>query len=109
MTSHRITRLAHPRIQAEVAHQLARRGEPADVANGGDEGRCCLDIDTGHRHQPLDFRPGQRGLSDRPIQCRYLTIEELDLAQAAIEGEPLVDGQLQRGDPRYVHLCRTRR
>ena len=39
--------LAHARVEAEVADQLARRGEAADVADRGHEGRRGLHVDAG--------------------------------------------------------------
>ena len=41
------TRLAHPRIEPDIAHELLRRGETADVANRRDEACGHDDVDAG--------------------------------------------------------------
>jgi len=41
------TRLAHPRIEPDIAHELLRRGETADLANRRDEACGHDDVDAG--------------------------------------------------------------
>jgi hypothetical protein len=53
------SRLAHPWVEAEVADELARRGEATEIADRGHEGRCRLHVDAGDAHQPQDSRPGK--------------------------------------------------
>ena len=50
------TRLAHPRIEPDIAHELLRRGEAADVADRGDEACGHDDVDAGDGQQALDGR-----------------------------------------------------
>ena len=97
--------LADARVEAEVADQLARRGEAADVADRGHEGRRRLHVDAGDGHQPQQLRPGERLLGDLAIERGDLGVEEVDLAQTAIEGQPLVDRQLQPGQPAAAALA----
>ena len=97
--------LAHARVEAEVADELARRGEAADVADRGHERRRGLHVDARDGHQPQDLRPGERLLGDLAIERGDLGVEEVDLAQAAVECQPLVDGQLQPRQPAPARLA----
>src|SRR5512132_145992 len=50
------TRLPHARVKAEVAHQLLRAPEPADVADRRHQSGRYGQIDTRDRHQSPDRR-----------------------------------------------------
>ena len=56
---------------------------------------CTL---TPARSSPQRPRPAQRLTAIRR-RARRLAVEEVDLAQTALEGQPLVEPQLQRGEP----------
>src|SRR4051794_9816498 len=86
-------------IEAEVADEFARRGKAADLADRGHEGRCGLHVDAGDAHQPQHLRPGERLLGDLAVERGDFLVEEVDLAQAAVEGQPLIEGQLQLAQP----------
>ena len=100
MTRRADARLADLGVQAEVADQLARLVEAADVADGGDERRRGHQAHPGHGHQSLDRLGAERVLGDRALEDRDLAVEEVDLAQAPVDGLALVAGQLERGQPR---------
>jgi hypothetical protein len=86
-------------FQPEVADELARIMEAPDLADGGDERRGGHQAHAGDGHQPLDLCRGQRTLGDHALEDRDLGVEEVDLAQAPIDGLTLVAGQLELGQP----------
>ena len=92
--------LTDPRVEAEICGQLAPVGEAADVADGGHEGRRDDHVDAGDGHQPLDLGPAQRLGGDQLIDLRDLRVEEVDLAQAGVDGLALADRQLLISQPR---------
>ena len=87
-------RLTDPRIEAEVGRQLAPIREAVDVADGGHERRRDDHVDAGDGHQPLDLGPPQRVGGDELVDLRDLRVEEVDLAQAGIDGLALAGRQL---------------
>ena len=48
------SRLPHPRVQPEIAHQLLRAVEPADVADRRHDAGGDRQIDAGDCHQSID-------------------------------------------------------
>lgn len=60
------TGLADARIEAEIADQLARRPEAADIADRGQERRRADHVDARAGHQPACLPRGQRGLGNEP-------------------------------------------
>ena len=62
------TGLAHARVEPEIAHQLLRAGETADIADRRHQPRRNRQIDTGDRHQPLDRHIVQRTLRDLAVE-----------------------------------------
>ena len=48
------TRLAHPRIEPDIAHEFLRRGEASDVANRGDKACRHDDVDAGDGQEAPD-------------------------------------------------------
>jgi len=66
------TRLAHPRIEPDIAHELLRRGETADVANRRDEACGHDDVDAGDSQEALDGRIRRRlKVTDRHTAVDY--------------------------------------
>jgi hypothetical protein len=58
-----------------------------------------LHVDAGDGHQAQHLGPAQRLTGDLGVELTDLGVEEVDLAQTAIEGQPLVKRQLQRAQP----------
>ena len=56
-------------------------------------------FDAGHAHQPRNVWPRERLAGDLAIESRDLLVEKVDLAQTSIEGQALIDGQLERLEP----------
>jgi hypothetical protein len=71
---------ADARIEAEIADQLARRPEAADIADRGQERRRADHVDARDGHQPACPPRGQRGLGNEPVDGRDLGVKERDLA-----------------------------
>jgi hypothetical protein len=91
--------LAHPGIEAEVADELARALEAADVADRGEEARGDDHVDAGHAHQPPDLAGLERALRDQSLDRGDLRVQELDLADRGVDGLALLDRQLDAGEP----------
>ncbi len=94
-----LTRLANARIEAQVADELARTGEPGHVA---DHGRQCQRgdrADSGDRHQVAhigsrECLPGQLAFDELD-----LGIERVVQAQVAVDLLALMRRQRQFGQP----------
>jgi hypothetical protein len=56
--------------------------------------------DARDRHQPPDVWVTERVFGDDPIDCRELVAVKIELAQAPVKRQPLVDRQLLLGQPR---------
>src|SRR4051812_46184066 len=56
-------------------------------------------VDAGDGHQPLDLGPAQGVGGDQLVDLRDLGVEEVDLAQAGVDGLALVDCQLLLSQP----------
>jgi len=91
--------LVHARVEAEVGGELAPVAEAADVADGGHERGRDDHVDRGDGHEPLDLRPGEGVGGDEPLDLRDLAVEEVDVAQARVDGLALADGELLVGQP----------
>jgi hypothetical protein len=89
-----LARLSHPRVEPEVRDELARVAEAADVADAGHERGRGLQVDSGHAHQPAHLAGTDRRLGQRAVDRGDLLVEEIDLAQTALDGLALVVGQL---------------
>jgi hypothetical protein len=76
-----------------------------NVADGGDERRRGHQAHSGHRDQPPDVLRCERVVSDRPFEDRDLGVEEVDLAQASVDGLALIVGQFELGEPRAAALA----
>jgi hypothetical protein len=70
-----------------------------DVTDRGDECRGGRDADARDRHQPFDLWAGERSLGELVVDVRDLGGEEVDLAQAGLDGVVLIGGELQPGEP----------
>ena len=79
---------------------MSRRGEAPDVADGGLQGRRCGDVDAGDRHQPAHIGVFDDAASDLAVEPSELAVEEVQLAQRAIEGQLLIIGHADRLKPR---------
>ena len=86
--------LPDTRVEPEVAHQLLRAGEAADVADRRDEPGRDRDVDAGDREQPLDRRVIDRRASrDLAVEHVEILAEPVQLAQVPLDRGPLVVGQ----------------
>jgi hypothetical protein len=99
MAGRRGAGLAHPGVQAQVAHQVAGRGEPPDVTDGCDQGGRGGGVHPRDGHESadglaLDGRPGDLGV-ERPD----LFVQEVDLAKAGLHGPSFVREELLAGEP----------
>lgn len=72
------TGLTHTRIEAEVAHQLLRLAETADVADRRDDAGGNDGIDTGDRRPPTDLRIVNRFAGDVAIKVGKILGQPVD-------------------------------
>ena len=105
MAGRRVPGLADLRVQPEVGDQLAPVREPADVTDRRQKRDRDDQVDARNGHQPTRLGPVERVVRDRPIDQRDLAVEEVDLAQAAVERLALLDRQLKLGQPRAALLA----
>jgi hypothetical protein len=91
--------LAHARVEAEVADQLARGGEAADVADRGEQRGGGDEVHAGQGEQPPHLRRGQHLLGQRSLDQFDLAVEKLDLAQAGRDRLLLIGRQGLGGEP----------
>ena len=105
------TRLANARIEPEVAHQLPRIAEPADVADRSHEACRDRQIDAGDRHQPLDGAVVERSLGNLAVKDGKVLAEPVEFPQMAVDRLPFVVGQRlarQPCPPRPIEQVRVR-
>ena len=105
------TRLASARIEPEVAHQLPRIAEPADVADRSHEACRDRQIDAGDRHQPLDGAVVERSLGNLAVKDGKVLAEPVEFPQMAVDRLPFVVGQRlarQPCPPRPIEQVRVR-
>lgn len=100
--------LANAGVEAEVADQALRRGEPLDVPNGGHQRQGDREVDSRHGHQAADVvaaacRPGTGGVGDHQFVA-----EEVEEAQVGVQGVALV-GRRRAAAARHDRGCRTDR
>ena len=86
-------------MQAEVADEVSRCREPPNVTDHSDERCGGDDVDAWDRHEATHVLIAEDLLRDDGVDLRELLTEEVQLAQAGIDGQALVDGQLLRRDP----------
>ena len=104
-------RLAHTRIEAEVAHQLLRAREAGDVADRRHQSHRDREIDAGDRHQPLDRRIVQHTLRNLAVEEVEVLAKAVKLADVPLDRGALVVGQglaRQPHPPRAVEQIRVR-
>ena len=109
MAGGRVAGLADARVEAEVADQLARRGEAADVTDAAMKVAAVCTLTPGTLISRSTSGQASACLAISRVERRDLAVEEVDLAQAAVEGQPLVDGQLERRRASAGRPCRRRR
>jgi len=83
-------RLMHARVQAEIAHQLLRAGEAADIADRRHKPGGYREIDAGDRDQPLDRCIVQRALGNLLIKHPEVVTQPVQFAKMAFNRGPLV-------------------
>jgi hypothetical protein len=93
------SRLAHPRVEAEVADQLPSGREAPDVADCGQQRAGGHEVDAGERQQPAQLGRGEHELGERLIDRHHLAVEEVDPTQAGLDHLPLVNRQLLSSQP----------
>jgi hypothetical protein len=91
--------LPDARVDPEIADQLLGGREAVDVPDRGDQGRGGRDVDPGDRHQPFDLGALEGLLGELAVDVRDLGGEEIDLAQARLDGVALVAGEFELGEP----------
>lgn len=94
-----VARLAHPRVQADVADEAARVAEARNLASVREECRSGDHPDARDRHQPAGIRRVQHELCEVALDRDDLLGQEVDLAQRGADGVALVIGQRLRGEP----------
>src|SRR4051794_8405793 len=99
MGRRRVAGLADARIEAEVADELPLPGEAPDISDRGEERRGGDHVDARDRHQSPDLRRGQSVAGDLFLDLGDLLVEELDLAQTAIDRLALLDRQFDLPQP----------
>ncbi len=93
-------RLAHLRIQPEVAHQLLGGSEPGDVADRGDDPDSDGEVDSRDGHEA----PGRRVIQDGPgqaaVQFGQIRLGVVERSEQAGDGRALVGRQRLQRQPR---------
>jgi hypothetical protein len=95
-----VARLPDGEMQSQVADEVARGREAPDVADGGLQRRCGGDVDAGDRHQPAHVGVVDDAAGDLAVEPSELAVEEVQLAQRAVERQLLVIGHADRREPR---------
>lgn len=82
--------LANPRIEAEVADQLLRALEAADIADGCHQSTRYGKVDAGDREQPPDRGIIHCVFGDLPIENRKVVAEPVEFAYMPLDGNLLI-------------------
>ena len=85
-------RLAHPRVQAKVADELARALEPPDIADRGHDAGGDGQVDACDRDQTLDRRVVESLLGDLAIEEDQIFGEPVKFAHMPVDGAAFVVG-----------------
>ena len=85
--------LTHPRVQAEIAHELTGALEPADVADRRHDAGRHRQIDAGDRHQPFHGAVVERAFGDLAVENGKVLGEPVEFAQMPDDRLSLVIGQ----------------
>src|SRR6266550_4484255 len=99
MTSGRLARLAHPRVKPDIGDELLRCLKATDVADHRHERRGRDEAHPGDSHEAADLLRRKRLSCERSLDQPNLSVEEVDLAQSAVDGLALVGRQLERLEP----------
>jgi hypothetical protein len=94
-----VARLMYRGVQAQVADQLLRAGEAADVADGRKDAECDDRIDACDGHQATNVRLVQRSLSEIPVDDCQLAGEVVEFVVMPQRYAHLVRGKRQRLQP----------
>jgi hypothetical protein len=93
------TRLTNLGVESEIADEVPRRGESADVTDDRHERSRGGNTDSWNGHESLDV-VGVKGVDrDISIDKRDLSIQEVDLSQAGIDRLAFIDRELQLRQP----------
>lgn len=83
--------MADARVEAEVADELVRGGEAAEVADGGADRERDGRIDASDRHQPLHLLACKRDASEISVDQQQLLGVEVELTQKRLDGATLIE------------------
>ena len=86
-------------IEPEVAHQLGRSAEPADVPDDREHARRGDEADARDGQQPAHPRVVDDHARDRPVRGPDLLAQESVEPERRVERQALVGRQLERGQP----------
>ena len=94
------SRLPHRRVQPEVAHQLLRTLEPADVADRREDPGRDREVYARDRHQSSDRGIVDRDLCNLAVEDGQVFREPVKLTYVPIDGDSPVIRQRLTGEPR---------
>jgi hypothetical protein len=93
------SRLAHARVEPEVADQLGGRSEAAEVADCGHNRERDGHVDAGDRHQPLHFLAPDRDARELSLDQLQLLSVEVELAHKRLDRPALVRREILLAEP----------
>ena len=99
MTGRLVAGLANAWVQPQVADQVPCAGEARDVADHGDQRDGGGHVDAGDGQQAPHVLVALRLGRDEAIDLGEFLAEEVELAQAALDGETLIRRQFLDGEP----------
>ncbi len=105
-----LARLAHAQVQTEVTHELLRRGEPTDFANGREQPDGNCRVDTCDCEQALQVRIVKDLRAKRTINNGKILGQAIQLMQPLFNTNPFIQrqGLLRQPDPSLLAegICR---
>src|SRR5437588_11160176 len=96
MPRRRLTGLTHARIEPHIGDELLRRAEAVNVTDDRHERRRRDEAHPGNGHQATDLLTAERLRGELALDQADLAVQEVDLAQTALDGLALVCGKLKR-------------
>ena len=84
--------LAHAGVQPEIAHQLLRALEAADVTNRRHQARSHYQVDASDRQEPLHGRIVQRTFRNLPIKFLEIFRQTIKLPDMPLNGGAFIVG-----------------
>ncbi len=93
------SRLPHSRVQPEIAYQLLRAVEPADVADRRHDAGGDRQVDVGDRHQSVDRGILDCVLRDLAVEQGQVFCQPVKLTDVPIDGGALIVWQLLSSQP----------